>query len=226
MHRQRNLPLPSACTLIPYHSFDRCNYPRTRGTVRSHSLCACVYYACGALPALSETRPRRDTCACRVSQIFPSLFDKYRISSRSTKPQRHENRIRETTRERASVSGIIHTRRATMRRVVSASCAYPLVSPSFSLFLVSCGPPPRGSLECVHARRGARTPGLSRAPRTSSRYTSAARRVTSWKVDRPHAQERVHSLFYISRSIAVSRSPGFTRVWNLVDFAENQTLFR
>lgn len=129
---------------------------------------------------VTRARGRGDTCACRVSQIFPSLFDKYRISSRSTKPQRHENRIRETTRERASVSGIIHTRRATMRRVVSASCAYPLVP---------CGAP-RGSLECVHARRGAGTLGLCCTPRTGSRYTKP-RRVTSRKVDRPHIRERV-----------------------------------
>lgn len=76
-------------------------------------------------------------------------------------------------RARASVSRHnTHSTCATMRRVVSASCAYtPLVSllqPSLFLFLETASS--RGSLECV-TRMSLQRSRIERTPRTGSRYT-------------------------------------------------------
>jgi len=182
--------------VIPYHSFDRCNYPRTRGTVRGRIRYAHAFImrAVRYLRSLSRQRGRGDTCACRVSQIFPSLFDKYRISSRSTKPQRHENRIREITRVRVGHNTHSSCDNAPRCfRVCIPSCS----SLSLSLSLLSLVTLLKGVSSAYTHVEELVLP--DRAARTGSRYTKPPRRVTSRKVNRPHARKRSRTfLFCIS----------------------------
>lgn len=156
--------------------------------------------------ALGNARRRGDTCAYRVSQIFPSLFDKYRVSSRSTEPQRHENRIRETARGRARpCRHNTHSTCATMRRVVSASCAYTLLSLSFSLlcFCFSRPRPLEGASSALHVCRGAGS-SARHAPARVTREAATEGNFSEKSIDRTLENVYVsplHLSFFLSREI-------------------------
>lgn len=114
--------------------------------------------------ARRRRRRRGDTCAYRVSQIFPSLFDKYRVSSRSTEPQRHENRIRETARER-----MIHTLLARQCAALFPRRMRTLLSLRLPLRFCFSRPRPLEGASSAYAY--VEEPDRERAPRTGSRYS-------------------------------------------------------